>query len=105
MVETVAKKFDKFSNDPVFAQHLNDPQNKIGSGDALVHFASKPDPDNFRDQHGNGLAEHGGLGFNAPDPPAQNGKPVDHYCVAIGANQRIGIGIGFAVNVGGPDGF
>ena len=32
-------------------------------------------PDDARDQHGDRLAEHGGLGLDAADAPAQNAQP------------------------------
>ena len=34
--------------------------------------------------------QHGGLGLDAADAPAQHRKAVDHHGVAVGADQRIG---------------
>jgi hypothetical protein len=38
------------------------------------------------------LAEHRGLGLDAADAPAEHGQAVDHRGVAVGADQRVGIG-------------
>ena len=38
------------------------------------------------------LAEHGGLGLDAADAPAQHGQAVDHGGVAVGADHGVGIG-------------
>ena len=43
------------------------------------------------------LAEHGRLGLDAADAPAEHGETVDHRRVAVGADQRVGIGDGCAV--------
>ena len=53
--------------------------------------------DHLRDQHGNRLPQHRGLGFNAAHAPAQHAQPVDHGGVRVGAYQRVGIGGAFAV--------
>ncbi len=38
------------------------------------------------------LAEHGRLGLDAADAPAEHGEAVDHRGMRIGADQRVGIG-------------
>ena len=47
--------------------------------------------DHFRQHHRIGLAEHGGLGLNAADAPAEHGEAIDHGGVGIGADQRVRI--------------
>ena len=47
-----------------------------------------------------GLAEHGRLGLDAADAPAQHAEAVDHGGVGVGADQ--GVAVGLAV-VGGED--
>ena len=50
------------------------------------------------------LAEHRRFRLDAANAPAENGKAVDHGGVAIGPDNRIGIGIGGAVRLTlGPD--
>jgi hypothetical protein len=57
-----------------------------------LQFAGQAEADHFRDQHGDGLAEHGRLGLDAAHAPAQHAQAVDHGGVRIGAHQRVGIG-------------
>ena len=45
-----------------------------------------------RDQHGGGLAQHGGLGLDAADAPAEDAEAVDHRRVRVGADDRVGVG-------------
>ncbi len=37
------------------------------------------------------LAEHGGLGLDAADAPAEHAQAVDHGGVRVGADERIGV--------------
>ena len=48
--------------------------------------------DDRRNQHRKRLAQHGRLGFDAADAPAEYSQAVDHGGVGIGADQRIGKG-------------
>ena len=48
--------------------------------------------DDLGDEHGDRLAEHGRLGLDAADAPAEHAQAVDHGGVAVGADQRVGIG-------------
>ena len=48
--------------------------------------------DDFGDQHRHRLAEHGRLGLDAADAPAEHAQAVNHRRVRIGADQRVGIG-------------
>ena len=45
----------------------------------------------MRQQHGGGLAEHAGLGFDAADAPADYAQAVDHGGVRVGADHGVGI--------------
>ena len=82
---------------------MHDHQHQISRCCAFFHFTGELKADNFRNQHGDRLAEHGGLGFNATDTPAEHGQTVDHRRVTIGANQRIWIGYCFVINLIGPN--
>ena len=48
--------------------------------------------DHLGHQHRQRLAEHGRLRLDAADAPAEHGEAVDHGGVAVGADQRVGIG-------------
>ena len=84
--------FNKFSDDAMLAQHFRDGENEIGGRSAFPQASGKLHANNLRNQHRDGLAEHGGFGFNAADAPSQNSQAIDHRCVAVGADQGVGIG-------------
>ena len=44
------------------------------------------------DQHGDGLAEHGGFGFDAAHTPTENTEAVFHGGVGVGADAGVGVG-------------
>jgi len=48
------------------------------------------------------LAEHRGLGLDAAHAPAQHGQAIDHRGMAIGADQRVGIGDRLLAFLPGP---
>jgi hypothetical protein len=52
----------------------------------------RTEADDLRNQHGDGLAEHGGLGLDAADAPAEHAEAVDHGGVRVGADQRVRVG-------------
>ena len=47
--------------------------------------------ENFRNQHGQRLSQHGALRFDSPDAPSDNAESVDHGGMRIRADHRIGI--------------
>src|SRR6202000_2165509 len=47
--------------------------------------------EDLRDQHGDGLAEHGRLRLDAADAPAEDAEAVLHGGVAVGADAGVGI--------------
>ncbi len=102
--QTVAIELDEFADHALLAQHLGDGEHQVGGGDALAQAAAHAEADDLGDEHGDRLAEHGRLGLDAADAPAENGQPVDHGGVAVGADQRIGIGDKRAVLLAGPHG-
>ena len=92
VVEARAVELDELADHALLAQHLGDGEHEIGGGDALVDPAGHLEADDFGDQHGDRLAEHRRFGLDAADAPAEHGEAVDHGGVAVGADQRIGIG-------------
>ena len=72
--------------------------------DAFRHRTRQLEADDFGDQHRDRLAQHGRLGLDAADAPAQHGQTVDHGGVAVGADDGVGIGDRLLAFVQGPDG-
>ena len=87
-----AVEFDELADHAELAQHLGDGEDEVGGGGALAQFAGELEADDLRDQHGDGLAEHGGFGLDAADAPAEHAEAVDHGGVGVGADERVGIG-------------
>ncbi len=56
-------------------------------------LAAEPEADHLRNEHRDRLAEHRGFGFDPADAPAENAEAVDHRGVAVGADERIRIGV------------
>jgi hypothetical protein len=54
----------------------------------------------LRDQHRDRLTQHRGLCLDPADAPAEDSRAVDHRRVAVGADQRVGIGHHLAGLVG-----
>ena len=86
------KILDELADDTVLAQHFGDSKNKVGSRGAFTQASGELHAHDERDQHGDGLSEHGGLGFNAAHAPAQHAESVDHGGMRVGADKRVGIG-------------
>ena len=104
MVEPGAEELDEFADDALLAEHLGDGQHQVGRRDALAEPAGEAEADDLGDEHRDRLAEHRRLGLDAADAPAEHGEAVDHGGVAVGADERIGIGEGAAVLLASPHG-
>jgi hypothetical protein len=103
LADAGAEELDELADHAGSAQHLRDGQDEVGGRGALGQLAGELEAHDLGQQHGDGLAEHRGLGLDAADPPAEHGEAIDHGGVAVGADQRVGIGhLGVAV-LGGPD--
>ena len=102
--ETITVEFNKLADYALAAQHLGNGQHQIGGGDALAQTAGQFETDHFRDQHRNRLPEHGRLGLDTADAPAQYAQPVDHGGVRVSADQGIRPGPLLTVHLGGPNG-
>ena len=98
-----AVELDKFADDAELAQRLRDGEDEIGGRCAFAQFAGELVADDLRDEHGDGLAEHGGFGLDAADAPAQHAEAVDHGGVGVGADERVGIRDCLAVDFRGED--
>ncbi len=91
-----AAELDELADHPVAAQHLGHGEHQVGRRGALLEGAGHPEADHLGDQHGDRLAQHGRFRLDAADAPAEDRKPVDHGGVAVGPDQRVGIGEGAA---------
>ena len=76
----------------MLAQHLGDGQHQVGGRHAFLQPAGQLEADHLGDQHRDRLAEHRRLRLDAADPPAEDGEAIHHGGVAVGADQRVGIG-------------
>ena len=93
LIETRTEELDKLADHALLAQHLGHAQHQIGGSGAFRQLAIEFEADGLRDQHGDWLTEHGGLGFDAPHAPAQHTQAVDHGGMRIGADHGIGVGL------------
>ena len=90
--DALAVELDELADHAVLAQHLGDGQHQVGGGGALGQLAGQLEADDARDQHGDRLAEHRGLGLDAADAPADHADAVDHRGVGVGADAGVGVG-------------
>ena len=102
--EAGAEELHELADDAVLAQHLRDRQREVRRRHALLELAGQAEADDLGHQHVDRLAQHGRLGLDPADAPAQHAQPVDHRRVAVGPDERVGVGDGQAVVAGrGPD--
>ncbi|GAA3040369.1 hypothetical protein GCM10020000_18590 [Streptomyces olivoverticillatus] len=89
----LAVELDELADDAVLAQHLGDREDEVGGGGAVRQLAGQLEADDARDEHGDRLAEHRGLGLDAADAPAEHAEAVDHGGVRVGADEGVGVGL------------
>ena len=92
MVEPLAVELDELVHHALLAQHLHDLEHEVGRGGALDHPPGQLEADHLGDQHRHRLPEHRRLRLDAADAPAEHREAVHHRRVAVGADQRVGIG-------------
>ena len=91
-LQAVAEEFHEFIHDALLAQGLGDRQHQVGGRGACGQAARQLETDHLGNEHGHGLAEHGGFGLDAAHAPAEHTQAVDHRGVRIGPHQGVGIG-------------
>jgi hypothetical protein len=84
-----AVELDELTDDAVLAKHLGDGQDEVGGGGTVRELTVELEPDDAGDQHADRLPQHGRLGLDAADAPAENTQPVHHRGVRIGADERV----------------
>ena len=62
----------------MLAQHFGDSKYEISGGRTFAQLPGQPHSDDLRNQHGDGLTEHGRLGFNAANSPAEHAQSINH---------------------------
>ena len=102
-VEAGPVEFHELADHAPGAQHFDHAQHEVGGGGALRHAAGELEAHHFRDQHGDRLAQHGGLRLDAADAPAEHAEPVHHGGVAVRADHGVGHGDGAPALFLGPD--
>lgn len=60
------------------AEDFCDTECEVCGGDSVVECTVEVDADDFWDEDGDWLAEHGGFCFDATDAPAYDSEAVDH---------------------------
>ena len=85
-----AIELDELAHHAALAQHLGDGEHEVRGGGTLRQLAAEPEADHLRNQHRHRLAEHGRLGLDAADTPAEHAQPVHHRGVRVGPDQRVG---------------
>ncbi len=101
--DALAVELDELADHAVLAQDLGDRQHQVGGGGPGGQLAAELEADHARDEHGDRLAEHRGLGLDAADAPAEHADAVFHRGVRVGADAGVGVGPGDAVGVAGHD--
>ncbi len=94
--DALAVELDELADDALLAQHFGDRQHEVGGGGAGGQLTGELEADDARDQHGDRLAEHRGLGLDATDAPSQHADAVDHRGVRVGADQRVRVRLAVA---------
>ena len=87
--DAVAVELHELADDAVLAQDLGDREHEVGGGGAGRQFAGQLEADDARDEHRDRLAEHGRLGLDAADAPAEHAEAVLHGRVGVGADARV----------------
>ena len=94
-----AKILDELAHHAFLAQHLGHGQHQVGGCCPLGQLAHQLKAHHFGWQHGDRLAEHGCLGFDAAHTPAHDAQAIDHGRVRVGAHQGVGEGRPAAVRL------
>ena len=89
VIQPFAIELHELADDAFPPQHLRHGQYEVGGGDAFAKRAGDLEANDFRDQHGDRLAEHRRFRLDAAHAPAEHREPVDHGGVAVRADQRV----------------
>jgi hypothetical protein len=76
LVQPLAVEFHELAHHALLAQHLHDLEHEVRARGPLDHLAGELEAHDFRDQHGNRLTQHRGLGLDPADAPAEDAAPL-----------------------------
>jgi hypothetical protein len=76
--EPLAVVLDELADDACAAELLRHRQDEVGRGGSLAQPAAELEADDLRHEHRDRLTEHGRLGLDPADAPAEHPEPVDH---------------------------
>ena len=93
-IEARAEELHELPHHPRLPQDLRDGEHEVGRGRTRGQFTGELEAHDLREEQRQGLAEHHGLGLDAPHAPADHAQTVDHRGVAVGADERVGHGDG-----------
>ena len=105
MTDARSVELDKLPDHTVAAQHVGDREHDVGGGNARRDVARESETDDARDQHRDGLTQHGRFRFDSTDTPTENAETVDHRRVGVGSHAGVGESEGVSVDVAGVDNF
>ncbi len=83
---------DERPDHAVVAQQLGHREHDVGCRDPRLGFARNAQAHDRRQQHGEGLAQHGRLRLYAAHAPAEHAQAVDHHGVRVRADQAVAVG-------------
>jgi hypothetical protein len=78
LLQAGAEELHELPDHSLLAQHLRDGEDQVGGGGAFGQPAVQLEAHDLRQEHRHRLAEHGRLGLNSADSPAQDSQTVDH---------------------------
>ena len=90
----VAHDLDEGAHDALAAEHLGDREREVHGAHAGAQATGEAQRDDGRHEHGDGLAERGGLGLDAAHAPAEHAQAVGRGGVRVGADERVEAGHG-----------
>ena len=89
MIQPITEEFDEFSDHSLASKYFHHGQHQIRCGCPLGQGACELETHHLRNQHGNGLTEHGGLRLNTAHPPTQHTESIHHRRVGVRSNDSI----------------
>ena len=103
VIQARAEEFHELADHAVLAQHLGNGQHEVRGGGAFGQFPGQAKTNDLRDEHGDGLAQHGRLGLDAAHAPTQHADAVDHGGVRVRADHGVRVGGELAIPVRAED--
>eukprot|EP00760_Papus_ankaliazontas_P031102 PhM_4_TR5182/c1_g1_i1/m.99095 len=98
---TRAVELDELLNDAVLAEHGGKGEDEIRRRRTGGEAAGELHTNDGGEDHGAGLAEHGGFGLDTANTPAKATETVDHGRVGVSADESVGVGVaGLVINKG-----